>query len=120
MKNFIAHGSTLQWTNNTGAKIASGAVVTVGALLGVAATDIDDDATGTVQIEGVFELACNAADVIAQGQMLAWDASQKEFVDALTTAALGDNQNGAVAVTAAPATVRTVHAKLLPGNGATT
>lgn len=118
MDNFVGHGSTVEWTN-TGSAVTSGAVVTVGELLGIAAVDIANGATGTVAIEGVFEVACNSADVISQGQTLTWDASASEFVDT-NTPATGDNVGGAVAVTAAGSGVTSVLVKLLPGSGATT
>jgi len=118
MQNFVQHGSSVEYT--AGANISSGDVVIVGSLVGIAATDIANGATGTVAIEGVFEVACNSADVITQGMTLDWDASASEFVDAIGSAATGDNEDGVVAVTAAGAGVTTVLVKLLPGCGSTT
>ena len=116
--NYKAVGNTLEYTN-TGSAIASGAVVIVGALVGIAATDIAaTTGVGTVQIEGVFEVPCNSADVISVGQKLVWDASASEFGDANPPAA-GDNAGGVVAVTAAGTGVALVEVKLLPGSGAT-
>lgn len=119
MDNFISKGKTVDWTNG-GSAVASGAVVIIGDLVGIAATAIAAGAVGAVWIEGVFEVACNADDVITQGQELDWDASALEFVDAIGSAATGDNENGVIAMTDAGATVSTVHVKLLPGQGATT
>lgn len=118
--NYIAPGSTLEYTN-TGTAISSGDVVIVGDLVGIAETDIAaTTGVGTVNIEGVYEVACNSADVISVGQILDWDASASEFVDAIGSAASGDNENGVVAVSAAGDGVVLVNVKLLPGNGSTT
>lgn len=117
--NYIREGSTAEWTNS-GSAVSSGDVVTVGDLLGVAAVDIANGETGTVHISGVFEVACNSADVITQGMKLDWDASASEFVDAIGTAASGDLEDGCVAVTAAPGTVVVVEVVLSPGTGSYT
>jgi len=116
--NHKAKGSTIEWTNG-GSAVVSGAVVIVGGLVGIAAVDIGAGETGTVHITEVFEVPCNSADVISQGQTLTWDASAGEFVDTNTPAA-GDNAGGVVAMTAAGNGVTTVEVQLLPGNGSTT
>lgn len=117
--NYKQVGNTLEYSN-TGTAISSGDVVIVGSLVGIAETDIDaTTGVGTVNVEGVYEVACNSADVIAVGQTLVWDASATEFVDANTPAS-GDNTGGVVAMTAAAGTVVLVEVKLLPGSGATT
>jgi predicted RecA/RadA family phage recombinase len=116
MKNFKGHGSTVEWTNG-GSAVLSGAVVIAGDLVGIAAVDIGAGATGTVSIEGVFEVACNASDTITQGMTLTWDASASEFVDTNTPAS-GDNAGGVVAMENDRGAL--VNVKLLPGSGATT
>ncbi|MFT5766742.1 MAG: putative RecA/RadA family phage recombinase [Halioglobus sp.] len=117
--NYKQVGNTLQYSN-AGSAISSGDVVVVGDLVGIAETAIDaTTGVGTVNVEGVFEVACNTADVIAAGQTLVWDASASEFVDANTPAS-GDNTGGVVAFTAAGTGVVLVEVKLLPGSGATT
>lgn len=117
--NFIRKGSTVEWTNG-GSAVSSGDVVTVGDLLGVAAVDIAGGETGTVHIDGVFEVTCDSADVITQGMKLDWDASASKFVDAIGTAASGDLEDGCVAVTAAGASVTSVEVLLTPGTGSAT
>lgn len=116
MKNFVSHGATVEWTNG-GSAILAGAVVVMGNLIGVALTDIGAGAAGTVQIEGVFELACNAGDTITQGDVLDWDASESEFRDNIGSPASGDHTNGVVAVSDAASGL--VEVKLLPGVGTT-
>lgn len=115
--NYKHQGKSVPWTNATGSAVASGDPVAVGDLLGIASVDIAVGETGTVEVEGVFEVACNAADVITQGQKLDWDASASEFVDAIGTAASGDLENGVVATTDAGASVVVVEVKLTPGTG---
>jgi len=118
--NYTQKGNTLEYSN-TGSAISSGDVVIVGGLVGIAETDIAaTSGAGTVCIEGVFEVACNTADLITQGQVLDWDASASEFVDAIGSAASGDNENGVVAMAAAGSGVVLVEVKLLPGQGSTT
>lgn len=117
--NYKQVGNTLEYSN-TGSAISSGDVVIVGGLVGIAETDIAaSTGVGTVNIEGVYEVACNTADVITVGQKLTWDASADEFVDT-NTPATGDNAGGVVAMTAAAGSVVLVEVKLLPGSGATT
>jgi predicted RecA/RadA family phage recombinase len=116
MKNFVSHGSTVEWTNG-GSAVLAGAVVIVGHLVGIAVTDIGAGATGTVQIEGVFEVDCNTGDTITQGMKLDWDASASEFVDNIASPATGDNTDGVIAV--ADDAGATVLVKLLPGHGTT-
>jgi predicted RecA/RadA family phage recombinase len=118
--NYIAQGNSLTWTNGTGSDVASGDVVTVGHMIGVASVDIANGASGTVEVEGVFEVPCNSADVIAVGDKLDWDASAGEFVDAIGSAASGDLENGVIAMTAAADTVVLVQVKLVPGAGSYT
>lgn len=59
MKNYIADGNTMPFT--AGATIASGGLVVVGDLAGVAITDVANGATGTLQLTGVVKLVKAAA-----------------------------------------------------------
>lgn len=72
MNNFIQHGQTLDF-KNTGEDIASGEVVVVGTLVGVAQVDIPAGSTETLAMTGVYEVPKEAAasgKEIAQGQAL--------------------------------------------------
>lgn len=111
--NYIQAGSTIEWTNGTGSAVSSGGVVAVGdqGVIGVAAVDIADGATGTVHIEGVFEVPCASASVVAVGDILDWDASGGEFV-ASVTAASGDIENAVMATSASANGVTLVDVKL--------
>ena len=66
-KNHVQPGKVLDYVNTTGAAIASGSVVVVGALLGVALVDIPVGATGSVAVDGVFSVPKVAGAAIGQG-----------------------------------------------------
>lgn len=81
-RNYVQEGCVADWTNGTGAAVASGGVVAFGMLqLAVALVDIAAGAVGSVQREGVFNLA-KAAVAITQGQPLWWDATAKQVLAA--------------------------------------
>ena len=98
--NYIQPGEVIDFT--AGSTIASGAVVAIGQMLGVALGDIANGATGSVQIQGVFEVPKVSGAVIAAGESLVWDVSAGAFDDNLATPASGDISGPpAVAVEAA-------------------
>ena len=100
--NFIQPGEVIDWTNGTGSAVASGAVVAIGQMLGVALVGIANGATGSVQIKGVFEVPKVSGAVIAAGESLVWDVSAGAFDDNAATPATGDISGApAVAVEAA-------------------
>lgn len=83
-------GMVIDYVNNTGAAIASDAVVKMGNTLGVALVDIADTATGSVGF-GVFrDMPKVNGAVIAQGESLTWDVSAGKFDDNLAVPAAGD------------------------------
>jgi predicted RecA/RadA family phage recombinase len=86
--NYVQDGDVIQYT--AGADIVSGAVVKVGAVLGVALTDIANGATGSVAVRGVFSVPKVSAAVIAQGESLTWDVSAGAFDDNAASPATGD------------------------------
>lgn len=87
---FSHEGRVIDYTNTTGAAIASGAVVKMGNVLGVALTDIAIGATGSVGF-GVFrDIPKVAGAVIGQGQSLTWDVSAGAFDDNAAVPAAGD------------------------------
>jgi len=69
----IQRGKVMSWTNATGSDVVSGQVVVVGTILGVAAGDIANTATGELLVEEVHALP-KAAEEISQGAQLYWDA----------------------------------------------
>lgn len=86
--NYEQEGKVIQHT--AGADIASGQVVAIGNMLGVALAAIANGAVGQVQLEGVFTVPKVSAAVIAKGESLTWDVSAAAFDDNLATPATGD------------------------------
>ena len=72
--NFVQEGCSLNYTNGTGNDIAGGDVVVYGSLLGVAETDIPDGETGTVHVEGVWNLPKATGTALDAGDRVYWDA----------------------------------------------
>jgi len=75
MRNYIQPGNTLTLT--APAEIASGAVVIVGSIIGVANGDAENGAPVDVDTVGVFRLPKVAALAIAAGDKVYWDAGAK-------------------------------------------
>jgi predicted RecA/RadA family phage recombinase len=101
-RNFVQEGSIIDHT--PGSAVASGAVVLMGARIGIALSAIAANATGSVQVEGVFTVAKLSTDVVAQGALLYWDAGNSR----LTTTA-GANVLAGYATAAAGNGVTTVN-----------
>lgn len=92
---YVQPGEVIDWTNGTGSDVASGDVVAVGQILGVALVDIASTATGSVQITGVFTVPKVSGAVIAAGESLTWDVSVAKFDDNAAVPATGDITLGA-------------------------
>lgn len=106
-QNHIQPGTSMDWTNATGADVLSGSPVLVGNRLCVALGDIADTESGQVATCEVWELAKEAALVVAQGALLYWDATNS----VLTTTATANTLAG-FAFAAAAAADTTVLVKL--------
>ena len=96
-KNYTQTGDSLAYTNGGGAAITSGSAFVMGARVAVALTDIAVGESGTVAARGVFTLAKLGTDVVAQGALLYWDATNKR----LTTTSSGNTLVGAATGTKA-------------------
>nr|WP_199082934.1 DUF2190 family protein [Pedobacter sp. ASV19] len=92
MKNFVQEGEIIDYTNGTGADIASGDLVLFGGLAGVAVTNIANGGVGSVQLTGVFKIA-KAAGAITQGAKLYYVSADKN----LSTTASGNTLVGVAA-----------------------
>lgn len=125
-KNYVVDGDRIEWTNGTGAAVASGQLVKVGpSLLGVALVAIANGASGQVAIEGVFSgITKVSGAVFAKGEKLLWDVSADSgkgaFDDSAATGASGDVMGGAIAWEAGTDGQTTCTVKLTPGNATTT
>lgn len=75
MKNFVQDGKIINVT--LGADLADGAVLLIGALVGVAVVGgKNGDTNVAIQLFGVFTIA-KAAGAISQGAILYWDDTAK-------------------------------------------
>lgn len=88
-QNFIQSGDVLDYVNGTGQAIASGDVVVVGSLIGVALVNIADGATGAVQLEGIFIIAKTTSLAITQGDKLYFNTSTKKVTKTVTDKPIG-------------------------------
>lgn len=114
--NYVQKGEVIDFTN-AGADIASGDTVVIGsngdAVVAVALVNIATGETGSVAIDGVFDVAKVDAAVIAAGEFVLFDASASEFDDNAATPAAGDVADGAWAIETKGATVgETIKVKL--------
>lgn len=122
-RNYESDGNVIQWTNGTGSAVASGQVVKVGNLIGVALVALAIGETGSVAVEGVFSGVPKVSGaVFAQGEKLVFDVSASgglgAFDDSAATPATGDVTGGAVAWVAGADGETTCTIKLTPGNSA--
>ncbi|WP_445354546.1 DUF2190 family protein [Microbulbifer sp. EKSA008] len=88
--NFVQDGRMLDYTNSTSAKITSGQVVAVGAVLGVAMDDIAVGESGVIGIDGVFTVPKVSAAEVNQGETLTRVVASSSFDNNAATAATGD------------------------------
>jgi predicted RecA/RadA family phage recombinase len=82
MKNFIQNGDFIDFT--AAATITSGQLVQLGALFGVAMTDVANGARGTLALKGVFELpklVAAAGDATTAGGAVYFSAGSVSGVD---------------------------------------
>lgn len=92
--NYVQEGKALNYT--AGADIKSGDFILIGALGGIAKTDIDNGKSGAVHICGVFSVA-KAGGAVTQGAKLYWNSTNSN----LTTTASGNTIVGVAAEAAA-------------------
>lgn len=116
--NYVNDGCVITYSNS-GSAISAGDVVVVGEQIGVALVDIAaTTGTGSVQLEGVFDLPKVDAAVIAQGESVIWDSSAGKFDDNAATPASGDVSGCCVAMEGKGATTgETIKVKLNVGVG---
>lgn len=114
--NKICKGDRMDYTNSSGATISSGAPVLVGKFLGVALVTMLNGESGTLDLEGVYEIRKAATTVIALGDDLYWDADGKpqggQSGQGCLTNVVSDNVYAGKAFAAAASTATTVQIKL--------
>ena len=112
---FVQRGEIIDYT--PAADALGNSVAVVGTVIGVVCADIVANQTGSLAIEGVFDLPKKAGAAIAQGANLTWSVADGAFIVGAGVA--GDTLGGAVAVAAALAADTVVRVKLQPGTGST-
>lgn len=78
-KNYVQPGQVVEWENDTGSEVSSGDRVTIGSQDGVALQDIPDEESGSVAIEGVFDLPKVSGSSWSPGDRLVWDSSEEAY-----------------------------------------
>lgn len=86
-KNFIQNGETIDFTATKAVK--SGDVIVLNDLIVIAVTDVENKATGTGIVGGVWRVKAKQADDIKQGAVLYWSDA-----DGATTTAAGNKRLG--------------------------
>lgn len=110
---YVQRGEMIDYTPS--AAVAVNSVVALGILLGVACADIPANGTGSLALEGVFDLPKKAGAAITAGAKLTWSVSDGAFI--VGAGVTGDTLGGAVAVAAAASADTVVRVKLQPGTG---
>lgn len=113
--NYIQEGKTVDYAASS--DISSSSVVVMGQLIGIALVDIATGSSGSVAIEGVFEVPKVTGAVIGAGESVVYDVSASAFDDNQATPATGDVSGSCVAVEAAGNGATTVKVKLNVGVG---
>ncbi len=108
MTNYIQPGNNITVPSPVGG-VTSGQLVVIGALIGVASTTQAAGANVEIATSGIYELPKVAADDVAVGDKLYWDAAQSKLTK---TAGTGSKPLAGVAVKAAGAGAATVYCKL--------
>lgn len=112
MNNSVSNGNVIEYTNGTGSKINSGAVVVIGKFCGVAVADIPNGATGAVSIEGIFDLPKKTTtDTMAVGDALSYNSGVVKVAGS-TGITIGKDVIVGYAVQASSSASTTVRAKL--------
>lgn len=105
MKNYVQRGRVMPWKNE-GSDVASGDVVAVNDVVGVAVADIASGDVGELAISGVFLLPTDSG--VTQGQRVHWSGSKFEAGEGGETAvnfaglAFADEANGEARILLTP------------------
>ena len=102
---FWQRGETLDYTNGSGSKIDAGDILLLEDRLAVAGCDIPDGATGSVHVEGVFEMPKDYGDsgkALAIGQAVYWDSGNSVIKAAVAQVVGTGGDAGKVTTEASP------------------
>ena len=67
---YVQRGEALDYTNSTEAVIPAGSVVSLTTRIGVAGTNIDPGAVGSIHVVGVFSMDKTDSEEVAMGDAL--------------------------------------------------
>lgn len=106
-RNHVQPGKVIPFT--AGANVASGDLVLIGSLVGIALGAVANGATGEAQIEEVFEVPKLSTDVMGAGVLVYLDAANKRVT---LSDGSGANKPAGTTIAAAGNGVETVKLKL--------
>ena len=112
-KNFVQDGLTIEFT--AAAAVASGDVVVIGSLIGVALDAVANGEIGVASIEGVFELPKTTGTANTVGELIDFDITAAE-ISKLAVPAAGDIVGCGVAFAAAASGDTTILVKINEGS----
>lgn len=72
---YVQRGEALDYTNSTEAVIPAGSVISLTTRIGVAGTNINPGAVGSVHVVGVFSMDKTASEEVAMGDALYFDTA---------------------------------------------
>ena len=112
--NFYQRGESLDYTNSGDTKINAGTIILYGTKIGIAGCDIAPGETGSIHVEGVFEMPKDYAasdKALSAGDAVYWDnsnsvikkATAQTVAEGLVTAAASAVHGYAVAAAASNA-----------------
>jgi predicted RecA/RadA family phage recombinase len=79
---FVQQGDGIDFV--AGADVNRGDVVVQGDLVGIATADVANGATGTITVEGVFDVVKDSSISISAGAKVYWDAVNSQAVTTAT------------------------------------
>ncbi|WP_051183019.1 DUF2190 family protein [Desulfocurvibacter africanus] len=79
--NHVQEGKVINWVNGTGAAIASGAVVVLGRIIGIALAAIANGLSGSVALGEVWTLPAINTAAFVLGADLYWDVATGKLTD---------------------------------------
>ncbi|MCI1965879.1 MAG: DUF2190 family protein [Oscillospiraceae bacterium] len=89
MAKYVQPGKIINFQNTTGEVICYGDVVVLSSRIGVAECAIKNGETGSVGLEGVYEIPAETTAVFTVGQKLYWDAENQRVTATEKTVSAG-------------------------------
>lgn len=77
-------GEAIDYKNTTESVIEANEIITFGKRIGIAGTNIEPAATGSLMMTGVFKLPKKSEDNFELGDIVYWDDTEKEVTSTAT------------------------------------